>query len=440
MRTDKPALKTAGAGGVFTVRDAAATVLEGRSEADGRPEALPFSSLVFRLLILLAFAAVVITAEAQMGLPGGGGEVSFVSPPPMRVTAGRQAVRSASLAQVGDEVAALVESVRPAVVHIRSFRTDESGKVTHEETGSGVLMPDTAAGRAVVVTNRHVVLGAGLSNIEVHLSDGRQLRPVEKAEDAATDMAVLRMAERDLPTARWGDSDSLRIGHFVIACGSPFGLSESFTLGIVSAVGRRALDLNDRGSVINQDFIQTDAAINPGNSGGPLVGVDGRIVGINTAIASKSGGNDGIGFSIPAELARYISGQLLRHGQVQRGFLGVVLDEAFDLAKANRLRLRRVTGAHVTTVQPSSPAQRAGLRTDDVIIQFGEDAVEDERHLIHLVSLTPPNRQVRMVVVREGRRVPLSVTLRERQRTAARVDTPRVGAVQTDLRDIKHVW
>lgn len=355
-------------------------------------------------------------------------EVSFVSPPPS----------GGSLVDFGNELADLIDRVQSTVVHIRSMRGDNAGNITHEETGSGVLMRDIDPSRIVVITNRHVVAGASLGNIQIRLSDGRELTPVEKAEDEATDLAVLRLRETGLPTNSWGDSQALRIGHLVIACGSPFGLSESVTLGIISATGRRALDLNDRGSVINQDFIQTDAAINPGNSGGPLIGMSGRVVGINTAIASKSGGNDGIGFSIPAALAQYITGQLLREGEIHRGFLGVTLDDSFSFDEAKRLRLQRLTGAHITGVHPGSPAARAGLREDDVVVQFRQSSVEDERHLIHLVSLTPPRQQVPVVVVREGRRVVLNVVLEERTRVSleAAPDVPRLGMGPGDVRGI----
>lgn len=383
--------------------------------------------------VLLAGAALAFATLAHADRPvesvaAANGEVMFVAPPPSQ----------GPLVDFGDRLADLIESVQPTVVHIRSFRANDSGQITHEETGSGVLMPDIHDGRVVVVTNRHVVAGAALGNIQINLSDGRELRPIEKADDEATDLAVLRLRETDLPMADWGDSHSLRIGHFVIAAGSPFGLSESVTLGIVSATGRRALDLNDRGSVINQDFIQTDAAINPGNSGGPLIGMSGRVVGINTAIASKSGGNDGIGFSIPAALARYITTQLLKEGQIHRGFLGVTLNDAFDADQARELRLRRAIGAHITGVHPRSPASKAGLEINDVVVQFRSSPVEDERHLIHLVSLTPPRQSVPIVVIRAGEKVQLQVTLEERTKLSVNEteSVPRLGALQGEFRGI----
>ena len=334
---------------------------------------------------------------------------------------------------LGNELAAIADHIAPTVVHIYSSKgpRGEGGS----ETGSGVLLPDVRPGRICVVTNRHVVADASLAGIVVRLHDGRELQPVEKAEDPQTDLAVLRLAESDLTAAAWGDSDALKIGHLVAAAGSPFGLQQSVTLGIVSATGRRSLSLSEGGStVINQDFIQTDAAINPGNSGGPLFAMDGRVVGINTAIASRSGGNDGIGFSIPAALARYVTTQLLTTGQVRRGYLGVELNKEFTQELARRLRMRLARGAHITGVKPGSPADRATILRDDVIVAFNGHDVEDERHLVHLVSLTPPDRAVELVVMRSGRRVPLQVRLSERRmRTAESEDqpatAPKLGAV-----------
>ncbi len=196
--------------------------------------------------------------------------------------------------------------------------------------------------------------------------------------------------------------------------GSPFGLSQSMTLGIISAKGRRSLELGPERDVINQDFLQTDAAINPGNSGGPLIDMHGRVVGINTAIASASGGNEGIGFSIPSNLVQQVVTQLLAHGKVYRAYLGVLLDDKFDYVAAQKYALDRIKGARVVRVYPETPAARAGLRPDDLILSFDGRDIEDENHLIHLVSLTDVNRTVRLVIIRNSRRETLNIQLTDR--------------------------
>jgi serine protease Do len=194
-------------------------------------------------------------------------------------------------------------------------------------------------------------------------------------------------------------------------------------MGIVSARGR-ALHLGGRSDLVNQDFIQTDAAINFGNSGGPLIDVDGRLVGINTAIASNSGGNDGIGFSIPSNLVRRVVNDLLERGQVQRAYLGVMLDPDFTSDKARELKLDRVRGARITQVYPASPAARAGLVTDDVVLSFDGVDVSDENQLINLVSLTPVGRKVGLIVYRDGRKMTVEVNLSNRQELDQRSEAP----------------
>ncbi|TWT43078.1 Periplasmic pH-dependent serine endoprotease DegQ precursor [Thalassoglobus neptunius] len=312
----------------------------------------------------------------------------------------------------GRQVARVAAQTSPAVVHIESER--ELRNSVTEETGSGVLITSPRSKTPFIVTNRHVVADAELQDIRVLLSDGRIVSPYEKIEDSDSDLAVLKIRETGITPAQWGDSDNLDIGHFVLAMGSPFGLDQSVTLGIISAKGRRSLDLPGR-RVINQDFLQTDAAINPGNSGGPLIDLDGRVVGINTAIASQGGGNDGIGFSIPSNLVQFIVTQLLEFGRVRRGYLGVELDEDFTLEEARELSLDRITGARVVRVLESTPAANAGLRTNDVIIDFDGIEVQDENDLINRVSLTPVNKQVRMVILRNGQPRTLSVILTEKR-------------------------
>ncbi len=345
-----------------------------------------------------------------------------ISTPPVRAqtpSAGRvrDVLPRGVLDEAGEQLARISAHVQGSVVHIESKREGRSGG-TVEETGSGVIMRSARSSKLFVVTNRHVIQGSTPKRIQIKLQSGQITNPTEVIEDPPTDVAVLILAETTLSSSAWGDSDNLDIGHMVLAMGSPFGLSQSTTLGIISAKGRRSLILGEKGEdVINQDFLQTDAAINPGNSGGPLVDLQGRVIGINTAIASQGGGNEGIGFSIPSNLCKQVVEQLLEHGRVQRAFLGVRLDEDFDDSAAKRLRLTRVQGARVLQVYGDTPAESAGLQVDDVVMTFDGQEIEDQSHLIHLVSLTPVNKTVRMVVLRSGSRVTVDVRLSERKAT-----------------------
>lgn len=320
-----------------------------------------------------------------------------------------------ALQEASRVLAKIARLTTPSVVHIQSRRFGPRGRRV-EETGSGVIVRDEASGEHYVVTNRHVVDGARLQNIEISLHDGRVLQPTSLLTDAPSDIAVMGISAPDLQSARWGDSDALEIGNMVLAMGSPFGLSQSVTLGIISAKGRRSLPLGgETTNIMNQDFLQTDAAINPGNSGGPLINLHGEVVGINTAIASNSGGNEGIGFSIPSNLVRRVVTQLLRYGEVRRAYLGVVLDPEFDVQKARRLGLQRLHGALVTRVMDGTPAARANIQPDDVILTFDGVEVQDENHLINLVSLSPVGKRVRLVIWRDRRKLTLEVILTTRQ-------------------------
>ncbi|MEX1097706.1 MAG: trypsin-like peptidase domain-containing protein [Planctomycetales bacterium] len=327
------------------------------------------------------------------------------------------------LFQASRRLARIAELTTPSVVHIQSSRTGANrGKI--EETGSGVIVTNDKSLGVFVVTNRHVVASAELPAISIHLHDGRVVQPSRVWSDKATDLAVLKIEAAGVQPARWGDSDELEIGHMVLAMGSPFGLSQSVTLGIISAKGRRSLKLGPNSDVLNQNFLQTDAAINPGNSGGPLIDLRGRVIGINTAIASNSGGNDGIGFSIPSNLARRVVDELLEVGAVQRAYLGVKLDPDFNVSAARRLTLDRVRGARVVEVYANTPASRANLKYDDVILSFGDVDVLDENHLINLVSLTPVERAAKVVVLREGKKLTLDVQLGDRADLERRAQTP----------------
>ncbi len=314
----------------------------------------------------------------------------------------------------GQVITKIAKLVMPSVVHIQSDRqTAERGTI--EETGSGIIVTSDKSPGMYVVTNRHVVRGIDdLNHVGIRLQDGRVIHPVQKWIDGATDIAVLKVLSDNLTPARWGDSGAVEIGNMVLAMGSPFGLSQSVTLGIISAKGRRSLQLGQKAEVLNQDFLQTDAAINPGNSGGPLIDLHGRVIGINTAIASNSGGNDGIGFSIPSNLVRRVVEELLAHGEVKRAYLGVKLDADFTDKTARNLKLDRARGARVAQVYPNTPASRAGLQTDDVVLSFDGTNVEDENHLINLVSLAEVGKKATLVVWRNGEKVMIELNLSNR--------------------------
>ncbi len=297
----------------------------------------------------------------------------------------------------------VVRLVAPSVVHVQAkpladfrFRRDV------EEAGSGVLIH--VGERNYVLTNRHVVKHSDTEHIRLELFDGRQISPTQIHTDPETDVAVLAVDAPDLIPARIGDSDRCEIGDPVLAFGNPFNLRQSVTRGIISGKGRSNLDLGD-GGVDYQDFMQTDAAINPGNSGGPLVNLRGEVIGLNTAIASNSGGNDGIGFSIPVNIAVSVMRQLIETGQVQRGFLGVTLDGYFDARAAEVAGLPRLMGTRVKNITARSPAALAGLQVDDVILRFNGAAIENDQHLISLVKLSDIGRQVEMQLLRKGQYV-----------------------------------
>jgi len=306
--------------------------------------------------------------------------------------------------------------IGPTVVFVQadaSYRAAQAPRGRRvEEAGSGVIVE--LQGKRYVLTARHVIGGIPPEGIKVTLADGRRFRPDRIWEDPETDVAVMGVSAPGLVPAPLGDSDRLEVGDFVLAVGSPFGLSNSVTLGIISGKGRRDLDLGDSG-VRLQDFLQTDAAINPGNSGGPLVNLRGEVVGITTAIASRSGASEGVGFAIPINLFLAVARQLIEQGRVTRGFLGVTLDGEFGPAMAVELGLPRPLGARVVQVTENSPAAAAGLRVGDVVLQFGGVPVENDSHLVNLVSLTPAGKQVELVIFRDDRTQVLRVTVGQRQ-------------------------
>jgi serine protease Do len=223
----------------------------------------------------------------------------------------------------------------------------------------------------------------------------------------------MEIGVRDIAAAKLGDSSDVEIGDFVLAVGSPFGLSHSVTYGIISAKARRDLKLGREG-VRYQDFLQTDAAINPGNSGGPLLNLRGEVIGINTAIASSSGGSEGIGFTIPVNMVKVIAQQLIDSGSVSRAYLGVRLDSRFDAEKARQLGLARAKGARVTAITPNSPAASARLQVNDVILKLNETHIDDDGHLVNTVSLLPIGSEVNVTLYRTGKPMVVRVKVGER--------------------------
>jgi len=309
---------------------------------------------------------------------------------------------------------ALAEALKPAVVNVSMKRgaqpTPEAvdpffqqffGRVpprAQRGLGSGfVVNPD-----GYVVTNNHVVDGA--TEISVKLADGREFPGRVVGRDPRTDIALLKVEARGLPTIHLGDSAALKVGEPVMAIGNPFGLEQTVTTGIVSATGRVI------GEGPYDDFIQTDASINPGNSGGPLINGRGQVVGINTAIVSRSGGSVGIGFAIPVNLAKPVVSQLAAAGHVTRGWLGVGIQPlTADLAKS--FKVTGTDGALVTSVSEGSPAAKAGLKQGDVIVEYDGRPVARAGDLPRAVAETPVGRAVSLKVVRDGAPVTLTATV-----------------------------
>jgi serine protease Do len=336
----------------------------------------------------------------------------------------------------------VARAVSPSVVHLVAHKVgkrDEETRVTEfEETGSGVIVRGEGSRGLFVLTNNHVVANAATNQIDVFLSDGRSFHPARIWTDSKADIAVLKVDRTDLPAARLGNSDDAAVGSWVLAMGSPFGLSHSVSQGIISGRGRHEIDL-ERNGVENQDFLQTDAAINPGNSGGPLVNMKGEIVGINIAILSNGGGNEGVGFSIPINLAKWIMGQLLTNGRVNRGALGVKLHPDFEPETAVSLGLDRPKGAWIESVDLQSPAAQGGVKVGDVILRFNNVVVVDLNHLINLVSMAPIGQSADVVVWRERREIALKVMVADKDRIIAQGRPGRAPSLSSTIKGLEMV-
>lgn len=325
--------------------------------------------------------------------------------------------KNAAILEAQSNVLKLVSKiVAPSVVHIESITkipAIRGSNTTLEEAGSGVIIARN--NKSYIITNRHVIRGAKMKDVKIKLYDNRIIHPQTAWHDTETDIAVLEVSADGLVPALIGDSNALDIGDFVLAVGSPFGLNHSVTFGIISAKSRRSLEIGNSAGGRLQDFLQTDAAINPGNSGGPLVNLRAEVVGINTAIASNSGGNEGIGFSIPIRMVMLIADQLIAYGEVRRAYLGITLDANFTQEKALEARLPRPAGARVADVQAGSPAEAANFSVGDIVLSFNNVKVEDDKHLYNLVSLAEIGKEIPVSVYRDGNLYKIRITLREKQ-------------------------
>ncbi|UCF87627.1 MAG: DegQ family serine endoprotease [Nitrospiraceae bacterium] len=317
----------------------------------------------------------------------------------------------------------IVRSVGPTVVNISTKKTlseDSSpfshffnpfeeffehfnipGKRRETSLGSGVLVsPD-----GYIITNSHVVEKA--DEIKVTLMDKREFKGKIVGSDSKTDIAIIKISAKGLPAIKWGDSETLQVGEFVLAFGNPFGFNHTVTMGIVSATGRANVGIADY-----EDFIQTDAAINPGNSGGPLVNRQGKLVGVNAAIYSRTGGYQGIGFAVPSNMAESVMSQLIEDGKVTRGWLGVTIQNVTpELAK--EFGIKKAGGALVSDIFTGSPADKAGFQRGDIVLEINGKKVKDVVSLRNMVSQSKVGSTIKLEIIREGKPATIRATVSE---------------------------
>ncbi len=330
------------------------------------------------------------------------------------------------LSRIDRAMSELAAVAKPAVVNISSQRTvttqsipnpffddplfrnffgdqfnNKPEKYKQMGLGSGVIVGK----EGYIITNNHVVQGS--EEITVKLSDKRQFKGKVVGADPRTDLAVVKINTHNLPVLNLGDSDKLKVGESVIAIGNPFGLNQTVTSGIISAIGRADVGIADY-----EDFIQTDAAINPGNSGGALVNVKGELVGINTAIATTSGGYQGVGFAIPSNMVQVVMDSLIKRGKVIRGWLGVSIQPMTSVL-ARQFGLKSEKGVLVSDIAEDSPAQKAGIQRGDIILEYGSKDVNDISEFRNMVASAKPGTEVNIKVLHEGKEKTLSVQIGE---------------------------
>ncbi len=346
------------------------------------------------------------------------------------------AARYASLSDIGSrpDFVEVADLVTPTVVHILTtaeasqqqemdFFGFQIPNMPRSGSGSGVIISQDG----YIVTNNHVIDGA--TKIKVVLNDKREFDAELLGKDPNTDMALLRIDEKNLPFAMVGNSDEVKVGQWVLAVGNPFNLTSTVTAGIVSAKGRNLNLLKDPRKPESQysieSFIQTDAAVNPGNSGGALVTADGKLVGINTAIASQTGQYAGYAFAVPSNLMKKIIDDLLKYGEVQRGFLGVSIQD-INGALADKEGLKEVKGVFVAKVNPNSAAEDAGIKDKDVIVKIGEVSVNSSSELQEQIGKRNPGDKVMVTVSRDGKEKLFEVILKNKDGKTGIVKSDRV--------------
>ncbi|MBN2654504.1 MAG: DegQ family serine endoprotease [Nitrospirae bacterium] len=320
------------------------------------------------------------------------------------------------LSKFGEALAEISAKVKPSVVNISTTRTvktpvfpfsnpffreqpTQKRKVT--SLGSGII----ATADGYILTNSHVIEGA--DDIIVRLDDNKEYRGRIVGMDSRSDIAVIKIEEKSLPTLKWGDSDQLKVGQVVLAVGNPYGLSQTITMGIISALGRSGIGITDY-----EDFIQTDAAINPGNSGGALVNTKGELVGLNTAIFSTSGGYQGIGFAISSNMTKNVMNSIINQGRVVRGWLGVQI-QALTPELAKQFSIKEDSGVLLADIVDNSPAEKAGLKRGDILSKYDGKQISNALTLRNLVAATLPGTQVKLTVLRNGSAVAVPVVIGE---------------------------
>jgi len=380
-------------------------------------------SFTKRLTFILAFILVVFGMLALM--PQLAQQIAYswnVGAERAKAEVARGFLADNPLAAVEQRTVWVAKAVSPSVVGIRAIiplppeargrgRADSAGIDHFDGIGSGVVVD----AQGYILTNSHVVASADI--ILVRLSDGREVEAIKVGQDSAADLAVLRINMDDLEAIPWGDSRQAVVGEQVVAIGSPYNLQQTVTSGIISATERYSPVLSAGGGGgrrgnrrSSQEFLQTDAAINPGNSGGALVDMNGKLIGICTAIYSQSGGNSGIGFAIPSFVAKRIYDEIVSHGQVQHGWLGV--DYGYVTAfQSQQMKQKKPTGAVITRVRSGSPAMEASLKRGDIILKWGETEINDPLQLSHMVLLAKPGTQETVEVFRDGELLNVDITV-----------------------------